>query len=357
MTKRKQYPLPALHGPRISVVVCNYNYAQYIAQAIESVLSQRYAAHELIVVDDGSTDDSVSVIQRYAGHGVELVQQENGGQVAAYNAGLLRCCGDVVLFLDADDALLPEALGAVAMSFGEGVAKVHYRLALMDADGKLLDSVIPQDLASGDVARDYLRHGSAHPSAPASGNAYRRSVLTRIFPLPADPHDRHGADFFCIYGATLFGSVAACEQVLGLYRVHRSLKQRTGLSFGNVGSGLAQDQRLQARQQRFRQWISQRTGGKIMAPSVLLDFSIEKSAFATAALTADTRWEGMQRAVKRLPQLLKALWLRRTVSVPKRLGLTAWAFVVLLAPRGMATTAARYVCDPGSRGGQRLTST
>jgi len=107
------------------------------------------------------------------------------------------------------------------------------------------------------------------------GNAYRRSVLTRIFPLPTDAQDRHGADFFCIYGSTLFGSVAACEQVLGLYRVHRSLKQTTGLSFGNVGSGLAQDQRLQARLKRFRQWISERTGGHIMAPSVLLDFSIE----------------------------------------------------------------------------------
>jgi hypothetical protein len=357
MTHHSAHPLPALHGPRISVVVCNYNYAHYIAQAIESVLSQRYQAHELIVVDDGSTDDSISVIQRYAAHGVELIQQDNGGQVAAYNAGLPRCSGDVVLFLDADDALLPEALGAVAQAFEEGVVKVHYRLALMDPNGKLLDSVIPQDLASGDVARDFLRHGSAHPSAPASGNAYRRSVLTRIFPLPTDAQDRHGADFFCIYGSTLFGSVAACEQVLGLYRVHRSLKQTTGLSFGNVGSGLAQDQRLQARLQRFRQWISERTGGHIMAPSVLLDFSIEKSAFATAALTAPSRWEGTQRAARRLPQLLKALWLRRSVSVSKRLGLTLWAFFVLLAPRGPATTAARYVCDPGSRGSQRLTST
>lgn len=341
--------LPALHAPRISVLVCNFNYAHYIAQTLDSVLAQTLAAHEILVVDDGSTDSSVAVVQGYADRGVRLVVQPNGGQTAAYNTALLHASGDVLLFVDSDDALLPGALAEVAGRFTAGVAKVHFRLALIGPDGALLGGSIPHQLAVGEVATRLLRHGVPHASPPASGNAYRRSVLAPLFPLPLDASDRHGADFFCIYGSALFGDVAACPQALGLYRLHRVEPQLDSLTFGNAAKGQVLEERTQARMARFSAWITERSAGAVRPPRHMLDFSVEKTAYATAVLFGAPQQGRLRRAGARLPTLLRAIWWRAGDRPWHKLGLVGWALLVLVAPRPLALRAARFVCDPASR--------
>jgi glycosyltransferase involved in cell wall biosynthesis len=103
MTSRLSAPLP----PLVSVVIPCYNSARYLAETIASVLAQSYPRIELIVVDDGSTDDTASIAQAY---GVHYVYQANRGISAARNKGLLHCQGEYVLFLDHDDRLLPRAV-------------------------------------------------------------------------------------------------------------------------------------------------------------------------------------------------------------------------------------------------------
>jgi hypothetical protein len=343
--------LPALHAPRISVLVCNHNYARYIGQTLDSVLQQSSPAYEVVVVDDGSTDDSVAVVQTYAHRGVRLVTQPNGGQTAAYNTALQHTRGDVLLFVDSDDLLLPDALAEVGRRFAAGVAKVHFRLELIGPDGALLGGSIPHQLAEGEVASRLLRHGVPHASPPASGNAYRRSVLAPLFPLPLDAGDRHGADFFCIYGSALFGSVAACPQVLGLYRLHRIEPQAGSLTFGNAAKGQKLAERSQARMARFSAWITERSAGTVRPPQHLLDFSVEKTAYATAVLFGGTRQGRLRQGGRRLPMLLRAIWWRQDEHAWNKLGLVAWALLVLLAPRPLALRAARFVCDPASRSG------
>ncbi|MGH6648077.1 glycosyltransferase family 2 protein [Aquabacterium sp.] len=343
--------LAALSQPRISVVVCNYNYERYVRQTIDSVLQQTYPPLEVIVVDDGSTDGSLNIIRQYEAQGIQVIAQANGGQIAAYNAGFAQARGDVVLFLDSDDALLPEALADIATRFGEGVAKVHFRLELIGPNGEAVGATIPHELARGDVAKAFLQHGVPHASPPASGNAYRHSVLARIFPLPSDAQDRHGADFFCIFGSTLFGTVAASDRTLGLYRIHRMPdKDSSSLTFGNAAKGLSLDKRLQVRIERFGRWMSERTQGAIQSPTSLLDFSSEKSAYASTALAGLGWWTDKRATLARLPRLLKSIAVRQDYSLPKKLGLAGWAWLLLLAPRPIALKAARYVCDPGSRG-------
>lgn len=338
--------LAALAKPRISVVVCNYNYERYIGAALESTLRQAYSPHEVIVVDDGSTDGSANIIREFERLGVKVITQINGGQIAAYNAGFRQTTGDVVLFLDSDDALRPDALAEIATRFQQGVAKVHFRLDLIGPDDEALGGSIPSDLARGDVSHDFLSRGLLHNSPPASGNAYRRSVLQGLFPLPEDTHDRHGADFFCIYGSTLFGTVAACNRSLGLYRTHRT---RSAFSFGNALENLSIEKRGQVRLERFRQWINERTNGSIKVPLAIHDFSSEKSAFAEGALAGRGRWNDLRTGLAKLPSLLKAIWIRRDFSLLQKWGLVAWAILVLAGPRGIATKAALYVCNPGSR--------
>lgn len=94
----------------VAVVITTYNHAPFLADAIESVLAQEEKASEIVVVDDGSDDDPASVTARYPD--VRLVRQPNQGLASARNAGLRAIASDKVIFLDADDRLLPRAIAA-----------------------------------------------------------------------------------------------------------------------------------------------------------------------------------------------------------------------------------------------------
>lgn len=86
----------------VSVIIPNFNYGIYIDEAIQSVLSQTYKHIEIVLVDDGSTDDSVEKVKRY-GNKIRLIETKNQGSCAARNLGLLNSSGDFIAYLDADD--------------------------------------------------------------------------------------------------------------------------------------------------------------------------------------------------------------------------------------------------------------
>ena len=88
--------------PLVSVVIPNYNYAQYLDKAIESVLCQTYKNLEIIVVDDGSTDNSLVILSPYLSR-ITLISQSNSGVSSARNVGLLKARGEYICFLDSDD--------------------------------------------------------------------------------------------------------------------------------------------------------------------------------------------------------------------------------------------------------------
>jgi glycosyltransferase involved in cell wall biosynthesis len=96
-----------------SVVIPLYNKAPHIANTLRSVLAQSFPADEIIVVDDGSTDESAAVVEQFANAGVVLLRQKNAGVSAARNLGVRRASCDYVAFVDADDAWLPGHLAAV----------------------------------------------------------------------------------------------------------------------------------------------------------------------------------------------------------------------------------------------------
>ncbi len=90
--------------PTVSVIIPTYNHANYVAESIESVLSQTYKDYELIIVNDGSPDDTEEVLQPYIHRGqIRYICQENQGQASARNRGLSECQGKYVAFLDDDD--------------------------------------------------------------------------------------------------------------------------------------------------------------------------------------------------------------------------------------------------------------
>lgn len=94
-------------SPLVSIIIPNYNAAAYIRKAVDSALQQHYPHIEVIVVDDGSTDDSPSILAEY-GDKIRVIRQNNAGAAAARNSGLAVAQGEYIAFLDADDRYLPE---------------------------------------------------------------------------------------------------------------------------------------------------------------------------------------------------------------------------------------------------------
>src|SRR5215813_915060 len=99
--------------PLISILINNYNYAQFLREAIDSALAQSYPHIEIVVVDDGSTDGSREVISSY-GSALTVVFKENGGQASAFNAGVTASRGDILCFLDSDDYFHPNKIARIA---------------------------------------------------------------------------------------------------------------------------------------------------------------------------------------------------------------------------------------------------
>ncbi len=94
--------------PGLSIVVNNYNYRRFLGEALDSVLPQMNACDELIVVDDGSTDDSLALLQHYQRtRGIKLIAHANQGQLKSVRVGITAASGDVVVLLDSDDYFLP----------------------------------------------------------------------------------------------------------------------------------------------------------------------------------------------------------------------------------------------------------
>ena len=208
--------------PLVSIIISNYNYKNYLEGAIGSALNQTYSDVEVIVVDDGSTDGSRQLIASY-GDRIVVVLKENGGQASACNAGYRVSQGEVVIFLDADDMLLPDAVERVIAGFGSrpGVAKVQYRLRIIDANGRPTGELTPPArlrMHSGDL-RQHLIDVNGYVWPSTSGNAFAAAVLRQIMPIP-EALCRGMPDIHLCNLSPVFGEVVTLEEPAGLYRVH-----------------------------------------------------------------------------------------------------------------------------------------
>jgi glycosyltransferase involved in cell wall biosynthesis len=206
---------------RASIVIVNHNYARFLRQAIESALAQTYEDTEVVVIDDGSTDDSQRIIRSY-GNRIIAVFKNNAGQSSCYSRGLTVSSGDVVLYLDADDFLHPNCLSEVVDSWKDGCVKAHFYLNLVDENGASLHAVVPSGrLAMGTDPLKMMRLFGAYCSPPASGNIYSRDFLAKVLPMENENRLwRGGADAVTIFAAPYFGTIAAVPQTLGFYRRH-----------------------------------------------------------------------------------------------------------------------------------------
>jgi hypothetical protein len=217
MTAASHDPIPAL-----SVIITSHDYERYVGEAIASALEQPGAVTGVIVVDDGSTDGSRAVIESF-GERLTAILQANAGQGAAQNAGYAASSGEAVVFLDADDVLLPSAAGSVVAALRDRkIAKVHWSMPIIDGSGRRTGELQDPELAEGDLRRHFFEDGplsdATMPSPPASGNAYARWFLEEVMPVPESVYFRAPDEY--LFGlAPAFGPIARIASQ-SLYRIH-----------------------------------------------------------------------------------------------------------------------------------------
>ena len=207
--------------PSVSVCIANHNYAHYVTQAIESCLAQTHPDVEIIVVDDGSTDDSLAVLEQYRGR-VTLLSQENSGQFVSVRRAFDASTGDLVIFLDADDLLDPTTAARAAEEFRRepDAGRIQWRLRVIGPHGEPTDDMFPPatwKLSEGDL-RDHVLSRRTYVWPPTSGNAYPRSVLDVVFSVIRD--ERPLIDLLLAETTPLLGPVVNLQGACGSYRWH-----------------------------------------------------------------------------------------------------------------------------------------
>jgi glycosyltransferase involved in cell wall biosynthesis len=208
----------------VSVVIPCYKQAQFLPEAVESVLSQTYRETEVVVVDDGSPDNTAELAARYSG--VRCVRQKNRGLAEARNAGFYASRGEYVLFLDADDRLVPNAIEAHLSCFAK-----HPEAGFVVGD---IDHISLDGSYAGSPrwpmleANHYEELLKVNHVANTIAVMFRRPVIERVggFKASCSPAEDYE---LLLHAARLFSS-AHHRTVVAQYRRHAaSLSRRGGL--------------------------------------------------------------------------------------------------------------------------------
>lgn len=217
--------------PRISIVTPSFNQAAFLEQAIDSVLGQRYAALEYVIMDGGSTDGSVEIIRRRAGELAAWTSGPDGGHYAAVNAGFAKTSGEIMAWLNADDQYLPWTFSVVAEVFASfpGIEWVTTRWPLRwDRRGRAVRCAARRGYSRAGFFRGEYLPGDGRDVIQQESTFWRRSLWERVggaidasFPL--------GGDFELWARFFKAAELYAIDTPLGGFRVHgdqRSATQR-----------------------------------------------------------------------------------------------------------------------------------
>jgi glycosyltransferase involved in cell wall biosynthesis len=338
-----------------SIVVNNYNYGRYLKSAIDSALGQTYTFLEVIVVDDGSTDQSARVIRDF-GDRVVPVMKPNGGQASAFNAGFACSRGEVVIFLDADDLLAPGVVESVVQAFREApeAVRVQYRMEVIDAEGNRTGIQKPFShlpLRSGDLRQQVLAFPFDIPWMPTSGNAFKKSVLRQVLPMPEEEY-RILADVYLSNVTPLFGPVLFLNQVLAYYRVHGGNFYEPGvaeLDLEQVRKTITYNSRTREHLERF----AEQSGslGKSRKGDEILSVSYVANRLVSYKLAPDKHPISGDSLRKLFVQGISASVRRFDVSWLLRLGFMLWFGAMVIAPKPLSKWLGRVFLFPQRRAG------
>lgn len=202
--------------PLVSVVIPAYNQARFITSALESILAQSYSPIEVIVVNDGSTDDTAKILKQYTG--IQVIEQENKGLSAARNAGILASKGDLIALLDSDDVMVQERIQfqVAYLQDNPDIDVVYTALTVIDENGKVLNTIRRESLPPDQfLAFEFFRNQVPSPS----------SILAKSEVFQKEPFDatfRIGEDLEWIIRTAHQFTFGYLDKPLTHYRRHQS---------------------------------------------------------------------------------------------------------------------------------------
>lgn len=206
--------MTSIQMPSVSIVMPAYNHADYLVQALDSLLNQDYPALEVIVLDDGSTDATPQVLERYSGR-LRWERQPNMGQSATLNRGWHMARGELLGYLSADDVLDPAAVSTLVAVLGRqpDTVLVYPDYRLLDASGAVLKTVQAPEF-------DYRRMLTTWECPPGPGALFRReaAVVAGFW----DTHLKLTPDYAFWLRLGLQGNCLRVPQVLANFRVHQA---------------------------------------------------------------------------------------------------------------------------------------
>ena len=223
-----------VNQPLVSILITNYNYADFLAQAIDSALGQTYKNTEIVVVDDGSTDNSREVIEGY-GNKIISIFKDNGGQTSALNAAFSVSQGEIIFLLDADDIFLPNKVTEVVDLFmcnpgidwvfneSAPISSEDLRNTDLEAVFQKISHTSSEVLPSKIDFRANILNAELPNFTPSTSNlCFTRRLLKKIFPLP-EVEGYSGiaiTDLYIKYLAVGLGTGYASTKNLGIFRLH-----------------------------------------------------------------------------------------------------------------------------------------
>ncbi|MGF1588230.1 MAG: glycosyltransferase family 2 protein [Pleurocapsa sp.] len=241
------------YQPLVSVVINNFNYANFISEAIDSAISQTYPLVEVIVVDDGSTDNSLDIINSY-GEQVICVKKPNGGQASSINAGVAASKGDIICFLDSDDVFYPNKVAEIVRIFTQATLKtpdvllsnffevidrdqapikidVVEQLLFAPGEWKFLPKLNHQtkffngdlnQVANSEQVYQFANKYRFIPylGVPTSSLSISRTLANKVFPILFEEGIKSSADVFFVKAASLLGTTYSTDKTLTKYRLH-----------------------------------------------------------------------------------------------------------------------------------------
>lgn len=310
---------------QVSIVISSFNKKGFVTVAVDSALAQTYPNVEVVVVDDGSIDGSPDTLQQY-GDRIVFEAKQNGGQGSALNRGFELCSGEIVFFLDCDDALCPDVVERVVAAWTPQTSKIHFKLQKIDdAGAELPGAFLPPYLAlpSGDL-RPLLDRFGFYPAPPTSGNAFARTYLRAVMPLPAQIF-RIEPDTPLVGMAPLFGTVGRLDGHGGFWR-----QGATNHSSG----GLGLMHREIAMCDRYIDLANERTpSAKPFAAA--WPFYLKRKLILAKFDGAGTSRSDLMRIARQYIACVAA-W--PEFSLRTRLTFIAWALAMATAPRSLLST-------------------
>lgn len=335
--------------PTVSILINNYNYARFLRPCIDSCLNQTHSPLEIVVVDDGSADDSVQIIEDYARHHEHIVSvlKANGGQASAFNAGVAHSRGEIVMFLDADDYLHPDAVATVAQAWqsnrtethGFSWAMLHCRLDLVDAEGQYIDQHPAPEVAfsKGNVVPLLLKTGQ-YSTTVTSGLSFHRAALANVLPIPEEDF-RICADGYLVTVLPFYGLVGAVETSIGGRRKHGENLWATGdASMKQLHRAIQHD----LLRYHYLSQVAKATGHSPEQPLGHRDPWHLTQRLAFLRLSGSHHPQPSDRPLRLAWWGIQATWCYDTCSAKRRLILMMWFLLLGLVPQYWAEPIVRW---------------